>query len=475
MKTFKHHKFWRGGGGSPGSGDAELPIGLNSIKYNATPPTRSALEAALGITLENYYLTEREIRFTNIGYIIPVDAFTGDNTITNIYLQAATAGANAFIACQSLQSVNMPLCISWGASCFQDCIGLTEVYGSIAQTLAGSCFAGCANLIRANFPVVTFVDESGFQDCPVLQYANIPSATSLGNNCFSGAASLLEANFPKADFIGNNCFFGCSALDTVNLDSATSIGTGAFQNDVLLANVTMPFATSLGDDCFNGCSALGKISLPFVKTIGARAFQDCIVLSYINIPLCVNLGGSTGDDDVFLNINGLTVICPVSLRTANAGAPDGDLVYVINHVGIINYVNGVIVGSIKVSLSAAQIQTGNSIPIVVSLPAPGAGKYLFASSAQAKFSVGGTPGIFANLCIGNTSIIDLLTGKFHSLIGYGGGFTGGSNCFSGSIAGVETSAVAIATNDTLSIMLDNDSPGQTGTMDIYIDYKIVTL
>lgn len=107
----------------------------------------------------------------------------------------------------------------------------------------------------------------------------------------------------------------------------------------------------LGAACFNACinltlfvgnnvsgmanavfiqTALTEISLPNCAGMSLGVFASCPILATINLPVCTDLGGTVFDDSVFDTINGgaaVTLTVPTALSTADAGNPDGDIVY----------------------------------------------------------------------------------------------------------------------------------------------------
>ena len=111
------------------------------------------------------------------------------------------------------------------------------------------------------------------------------------------------------------------------------------------------WVTYLGANCFNAClyltlfvgnnvsgmanavfiqTGLTFINLPNCVSMGIGVFASCPSLATINLPVCTDLGGTVFDDSVFDTINGgaaVTLTVPTALSTADAGNPDGDIVY----------------------------------------------------------------------------------------------------------------------------------------------------
>lgn len=65
----------------------------------------------------------------------------------------------------------------------------------------------------------------------------------------------------------------------------------------------------------------------FCKSVGDSAFISSS-FDAISLPSVVSLGSTVYNNSVFSNIkSNITITVPIALQTANAGTPDGDLVY----------------------------------------------------------------------------------------------------------------------------------------------------
>jgi hypothetical protein len=136
-----------------------------------------------------------------------------------------------------------------------------------------------------------------------------------------------------------------------------------------------------------------------------------------------------------------------------------------NGVGI-NDDTGSTVGSIKVSLTAAQIKTLSSVPVDSGIPLPGIGKAIFVTSAAINYTYNSTifDG-FSQLELGNFD----RTGAQYIWNGLDS-----QNVFSPMIPS-DASGNPIAANTLLYISNNGDSVAGDGTMDIYINYIIISL
>ena len=171
---------------------------------------------------------------------------------------------------------------SLGASCFEDCSGLTSItIPSSVTSLGESCFKGCRGLTSITIPSsVTSLGKRCFKDCRGLTSITIPSSvTSLGAECFSFCSGLTSITIPSSvTSLGEHCFHNCSSLTSITIPSSvTSLGASCFSYCTSLTSITIPSSvTSIGDNCFQGCSGLSSITIPSsVTSLGWNCFLYC--------------------------------------------------------------------------------------------------------------------------------------------------------------------------------------------------------
>ena len=121
----------------------------------------------------------------------------------------------------------------------------------------------------------------------------------------------------------------------------------------------------------------------------------------------------------------------------------------------------------KVSLTAAQIKTANSVPVSL-IAAPGVGKFIEVISASWRFNYGSAT--FDNLDIMYLKINGSTQDQFRkdSMIGYS------SDKFGSFDKKIEATD-SLKDNASLTWVADADSTTGDSTMDIYINYRIITL
>ena len=171
---------------------------------------------------------------------------------------------------------------SLGASCFEECRGLTSItIPSSVTSLGSSCFSYCSGLTSITIPSsVTSLGQSCFNGCSGLTSITIPSSvTSLGGYCFRDCSGLTSITIPSSvTSIGGNCFEGCSGLTSITIPSSvTSLGEYCFNGCSGLTSITIPSSvTFLGWSCFSGCSGLTSITIPSsVYSLGEYCFNGC--------------------------------------------------------------------------------------------------------------------------------------------------------------------------------------------------------
>ena len=181
-----------------------------------------------------------------------------------------------------------------GASCFEDCSGLTSItIPSSVTSLGDHCFGGCWGLTSITIPSsVTSLGDFCFSWCSGLTSITIPSSvTSLGGYCFDGCSGLTSITIPSSvTSLSYGCFEDCSGLTSITIPSSvTSLGWDCFSGCSGLTSITIPSSvTSLGDYCFSNCSGLTSITIPSsVTSLGNECFSHCSGLTSITIPSSV--------------------------------------------------------------------------------------------------------------------------------------------------------------------------------------------
>ena len=214
------------------------------------------------------------------GDIIIPEKVKGNDGVEYI---VASLGASCFENCSGLTSITIPSSVtSLGESCFKDCSGLTSItIPSSVTSLGDYCFWKCSGLTSITIPSsVTSLGVSCFKGCSDLTSITIPSSvTSLGYECFSGCSGLTSITIPSSvTSLGDNCFKDCRGLTSITIPSSvTSLGDHCFYNCSSLTSITIPSSvTSLGGYCFYNCSSLTSITIPSsVTSLRDYCFSDC--------------------------------------------------------------------------------------------------------------------------------------------------------------------------------------------------------
>ncbi len=137
--------------------------------------------------------------------------------------------------------------------------------------------------------------------------------------------------------------------------------------------------------------------------------------------------------------------------------------------------------NLKVSLSADQIKTANSAPILIDLPASGVGYYYRVTAFDCKLNFGTEAFESINLTIGSTtqimgqSYFQFLNIILQCALEINGLLTGNMPTSSENQSFVVEGTLNIAENDTISISASSDSAVGDSTIDCYITVVKVAL
>lgn len=174
-------------------------------------------------------------------------------------------GARAFVACESLASVDVP--------------------ETVCKYIGSSAFANCTALVKVNLP--TRVDEIGgwaFYGCEKLASISIPEGPKeIYTSTFGHCESLTKVRVPNSvELISVWSFSQCKNLTSVEMPTAVCVGTGAFSGCESLREIKMPAMEDVEDRAFSGCTSLSSVELPAsTKAVFGDAFKDCASLKSV--------------------------------------------------------------------------------------------------------------------------------------------------------------------------------------------------
>jgi hypothetical protein len=263
---------------------------------------------------------------------------------------------NTFIGGVSA-TINTPALIAARLGIAESRIRAFNVIGSDIQfAVIGGIYSTSTNMFTNNTSITYFKDDAGlvdivrpytFQGCVNLIYAILPLAKTLQGNgpggSFEGCTKLEYVSSPNITALGGYVFYGCVALKTVNYPLLTHVGYQSFVNCRALTEVYLPSCIDIIYYAFKGCSLLKIFSAPKCTNIGrlidGQTFHSCGSLESIYLPSCKIITDGGGNENNFANIKiGCVIAVNIFLKTNNAGAPDGDLLYAKNtRNAIINF------------------------------------------------------------------------------------------------------------------------------------------
>lgn len=357
---------------------------------SATINTPAIVAAKLGISvgrIKSFKIVGSNIEFAITGgtYTIPTNAFNGITSLTyynDVDGLVTTVNPGTFVGCTSatyytfpnLTTINSGTSIGTGA--FQNNTLLSTLTAPKLATIIGNYTFSClgptaTNITALNFPLLTgSLGISTFGNQGKLITFTHGNITSIGAGCFAACAKLKAFNCSYLTFIPDTAFKECKELDSiVNMDLVIAIGTDSFRECYMLPDFSATAVTTLGIRSFYFTKAVRNYYFPALTTIncgtgaGTGTFQNSWgVLTFsapnlitingnycfngwdkvtsINMPSLTKLGTTVGNDSHFTNIKtGCAITVKTVLQTANAGAPDGDLVYAVGtRSAIVTYV-----------------------------------------------------------------------------------------------------------------------------------------
>ena len=266
-------------------------------------------------------------------------AFRNCEDLENVVLESgskvAALGDGAFMACESLESFNIPYTMTkigasvfadcsslatvsfepdgkeleFGANAFQNCVSLTTVNLPANVTKIPGVFAGCTSLAEVNVdPASTFFTSEGgvvydvdkteiifFPRGKSGPYVTPDTLLTINNGVFQGVKNISEMTISNSvTYIGSDAFNGAE-LDTITFvgeaTSALVIGEGAFRG-ATLGTLTLPAHTvSIGNSAFYETSADAIVLNNGIITLGDYAFWGAADVE-VNVPASVKSIGA---------------------------------------------------------------------------------------------------------------------------------------------------------------------------------------
>lgn len=357
---------------------------IGGVSAAINTPTLIANKLGISVSrIKAFSVIGSDIQFAVIGgnYNIPTSAFKNNTTITyfndsdGLVIEinpAAFVGAisSAYYIFPNLNKIISSTGIGTGV--FQNNSSLSSFTAPKLTTIVGdytfsTLGTTATNLVSLNFPMLTgSLGANTFAGQGKLVNLTIGAINSIGLGCFSGNLKLKSFNCSHLTDVPDNAFNGCKELDSiVNMNLVLAIGQDSFRECYSLPNFSAISLVTLGVRSFYFTKSITAYYFPALKTIncgtsiGTGTFQNswdvltfnAPVLETINgnycfngwdkatnfyMPMLTTLGTSVGDNGHFGNIKtGATITVKSSLQTANAGAPDGDLVYASGNRGAI--------------------------------------------------------------------------------------------------------------------------------------------
>lgn len=227
---------------------------------------------------------------------------------------------------------------------------VTRLTGS--QNVASILNNGFANITISgslDFPVLTFMGTGCFGTNPGIFSINAPSMSFIPTNGFSATTNMVSCSMVNVKTINASAFqnSSCSFFDFGGFNSGSIIGSNVFNNSKIvntnfISGAILISGSAQASGPFRGVTTLVSASFPSCSFLGPGAFAFSSLLANVNLRGLSGsnaLGGSTAATDVFTStaLSG-SITIPSFYSSSNAGAPDGDLAYLISRAWTVNYV-----------------------------------------------------------------------------------------------------------------------------------------
>ena len=200
--------------------------------------------------------------------------------------------SGAFKENSYIKKVILPETISTIKSiAFKDCEKLESISGSSVSVLGAQAFLGCKNLVSVDFPTLEGIGDYAFSESGIKEI-HLESVTDLGSNVFNGCDKLETAILTSVENINMGTFRDCISLKSIDISSAIKISANAFRNTGL-ERIIVENVEEIGNYAFVDNASLKGVSFPNVNSTGAYVFQNCSSLKFVSLPKLEQLNSNT--------------------------------------------------------------------------------------------------------------------------------------------------------------------------------------
>ena len=252
--------------GSCTSGEVSLKL-KNFIAKDETTNTVRTIGALFGDNNANIVDLEIE-SLTNIPSNFCDIAQKTIKSVTIHNLEDRNVSANAFVDCDKLELVSLPLVVTVGSYAFSN-TAIKSFDLSMATSIGDHAFYNCNALADVTFGTnvsLNSLSKYTFGGCESLKQVVLPNTvTDIGDGAFEGCKELTSCTMAGVSVIGKQAFKGCEKITSFTFtDEVTEIGDGAFSGTSLISVVVPDNVTQIGSGVFADCSSIKSITIPFI-------------------------------------------------------------------------------------------------------------------------------------------------------------------------------------------------------------------
>lgn len=197
----------------------------------------------------------------------------------------------------ALLSIKAPLVVTIGADAFMNCTFLASMDMPLVERIGEMAFFSCGNIKSVELPKgLAELGDGAFGFCKLLTDISLAS----GNENFKvEGGALYSADGSKL------CLYPAGRRDTSFTSRAREIRPFAFYGAIHLESVTVASALSIGNGAFIACGGLQEVDIQEgVEKIGNGAFDSCRKLRTVRFPASLKEIGS----GIFSYCNALTEV-----------------------------------------------------------------------------------------------------------------------------------------------------------------------
>lgn len=239
------------------------------------------------------------ISFHGVVSMIGHSSFEACSGLKSLTLECADIMPYAFAGCTSLKTATVKS-VGISSGMFKDCISLNKIDLDSMQnyTIGNEAFMNCNSLDTVSLNGCLKIFEDAFRCCGSLTNVNLgEELIQIGDRAFMECTDIKSMVIPSTVMeIGIGILRYCTNLDTIEVMNSNPVYSSNNGCNVIIKNKTKELiagcrstifpldVVAISDYAFNGHDIKSVLFSSQLRSIGKSAFEGCQYLNFLNLP-----------------------------------------------------------------------------------------------------------------------------------------------------------------------------------------------